>query len=288
MEESFDETLRGHYDIKETLLTSARRLEMESMRQKVEQIVLRGVETILKNDEPLNIQMKGKQDVVTQKDIQMERYLVEALSTLFPEDHFIGEEEHLNQISNQRTWVIDPIDGTLNYAKGLPLYGVQLALMINQEPVFCVIVLPEINQVYSAQAGEGAFLNGQPIKLDSSSHLEDIIVTFGDFSKSNPSSRPFQLYAISQLMTRAMKVRIQGASSVDFAFASSGKNGAHIMFSKRLWEIAPGLMFAKEAGCAIGKISGNFEGEGIVIAQNDMILNEILSCLEDKNDGEIN
>ncbi|MCD4712300.1 MAG: inositol monophosphatase family protein [Clostridiales bacterium] len=250
----------------------------------VKKIVQDAIDTILSSDiNSLHVLDKGRQDIVTGRDFEMERYIKKELLNHFPEDRFMGEEENHFELDENRTWVCDPIDGTVNYTMGIPYYGVQIALMEAYEPVFCLIALPELGQVYHAIKGEGAFVNDERITLDPSKLLRSSIVTFGDFSKSNPGSRNFQLKAIEALMEKAMRIRIQGASSVDFAFVASGKNGCHILFSKNLWELAPGRMLAESAGCATGTIPGEpygFEGEGLIISGNSAMLGEVYLALE--------
>jgi myo-inositol-1(or 4)-monophosphatase len=250
----------------------------------VKKIVQDAIDGILSYDiKTLQILDKGRQDVVTGRDFEMERFIKKELLRHFPDDRFMGEEENHFDLDEHRTWVCDPIDGTVNYTMGIPYYGVQIALMEAYEPIFCLIALPELGQVFHATKGEGAYVNGKRITLDPSKLLRSTIVTFGDFSKSNPGSRNFQLKAMEALMEKAMRIRIQGASSVDFAFVASGKNGCHILFSKNLWELAPGKMLAEAAGCVTGTIPGGphgFEGEGLIIANNLMMLNEVFSILE--------
>lgn len=248
----------------------------------IKQMVQDAYEAVL-NNRAYNVQDKGKQDIVTNLDFAMERYIKRAIQTLFPEDRFIGEEENHEALTMERTWVCDPIDGTLNFTQNIPYYGVQLALLINKEPVFSLIYLPKLKEMYYAVKGKGAFLGDEKLKTDSEGPLARAIVTFGDFSKSNPSSRGYQLRAIEAMVEKAMRVRIQGASSVDFAFVASGKNGCHIIFSKNIWELAPGTMLAIEAGCVVYRLSGErhgFSGEGLIIAGNALILNEVVALLE--------
>lgn len=273
--------------------------------EKVKNIVFRAVETIIE-DQTFKVSEKGKQDIVTDLDIQMERRIKACLKELFPEDHFIGEEEnHVDPLTldekNHRVWVCDPIDGTLNFTQNIPYYGVQLALIEKGNPVFCLIYLPVLGEMYTAVKGEGAYVTSvkknaktnlgmasgsdASIKLvtDHTQPLEKSIVTFGDFSKSNPSSRGYQLKAMGALIEQAMRIRIQGASSVDFAYVASGKNGCHVLFSKNIWELAPGTLLAEEAGCKTYRIQGEahgFEGEGLIIAINQGILDRVSQVLE--------
>ncbi len=256
---------------------------------KIKEIIISASDELL--NKAFTVSEKGKQDVVTNLDFEMERRIKSELMKSFPEDGFIGEEENHDTTkavldNHQRVWVLDPIDGTLNFTQKIPYFGVQIALIVKGHPFFSMIYLPKIRELYYAIEGQGAFLNDvQLIELKDTQEqkLKDVIVTFGDFSKSNPSSRGYQLKAMEALVEKAMRVRIQGASSVDFAFTAAGKNGCHIIFSKNIWEIAPGLMLAQEAGCVVYKISGEkhgFKGEGIIIAQNPSMLLEISQVLE--------
>jgi len=252
------------------------------MIDSIKRMVQGAYEAVL-NNKAYDVQDKGKQDIVTNLDFAMERYIKGAIKTLFPEDRFIGEEENHETLTMERTWVCDPIDGTLNFTQNIPYYGVQLALLIQKVPVFSLIYLPKLNEIYYAVKGQGAFLGDKKLEMDSELPLERVIVTLGDFSKSNPSSRGYQLKAIESMVEKAMRVRIQGASSVDFAFVASEKNGCHIIFSKNIWELAPGTMLAIEAGCVTYRLSGErhgFSGEGLIIAGNALILNEVVAILE--------
>lgn len=245
-------------------------------------ILIDAVETLLM-DGQIDVMVKGRQDIVTNLDYEMERRIKDALLRHFPNDRFIGEEENHETLGTGRTWVCDPIDGTLNFTQSIPYYGVQLALMDQGEPVMSMIYLPVLGEFYHAVKGRGAYLGEKRLLAPKDATLENVIVTFGDFSKSNPSSRGYQLEAISALVEKAMRIRIQGASSVDFAFVTAAKNGCHIIFSKNLWEMAPGTMLAQEAGCKLHRIDGKrhgFEGEGLIIAINEAILSEVASVLE--------
>lgn len=256
--------------------------DLEGMGRKVHRLLDEVIELYLVHSEA-EVFAKGHLDVVTNLDYKMERHLKAALMELFPETLFIGEEENHEQLTDAPTWVCDPIDGTLNFTKGIPYYGVQLALLVKKKPVMSFIDLPVLGQRYWAIQGLGAFSGEQKIIPDSGSGLDQVIVTFGDFSKSNPSSRGYQLSAMSALIGKAMRIRVQGASSVDFAFVASQKNGCHILFSKNLWELAPGKMLAEEAGCVTVAIDGSkhgFEGQGLVVAINENVLTEVMNAIE--------
>ncbi len=244
--------------------------------------VLEAADAILKSCSGAVPQEKGFGDIVTENDLLMELRIKETLLKAFPEDAFIGEEANHSFLTNQRTWLLDPIDGSMNYALGLPQHGVQLALLIEQVPVLSVIYLPALGRLYTAVNGT-AQLNGEPLSLCPEKRLKHGMVTFGDFSKSNPSSRPFQLKLMEALMPVASKMRIHGASSYDFALVASGISLAHILFSKRLWELAPGRYLAESAGAKSLLIDGSvygFEGQGLIVASNQGIIEEICRVVE--------
>ena len=248
----------------------------------VTQIVHEAASTILLSSD-YQVHDKGPQDLVTDLDFAMERAIKAALLEMYPGDAFIGEEENHDELGAGRTWVCDPIDGTVNFTQGIPYYGIQLALLVDRAPVFSLIHLPVLGETYVAVKGQGAFLNGVRLQSDPAMTLPQALVTFGDFSKSNPSSRGFQLKAMGVILSTALRVRIQGASSVDFAFVAAGRNSCHILFTKNIWELAPGLLMTKEAGCLTGEINGaahGFQGQGLVIAANQAILDKVLEIFE--------
>lgn len=247
----------------------------------IENILKRATKEILLNgDIELDIIDKGHQDVVTQKDLMIENFIIKELKKLYPKDSFIAEEEHQGSLTDNRTWILDPIDGTLNFSRNHPLYGIQVALYEKKEAILSVIYLPATDEMYTAIKGHGAYLNGTHISQPEDLSLEKAIVSLGDFSKSNPSSRPFQIKIMEGIMDKAMKLRIQGASSVDFAYACSGKTNCHILFTKRIWELASGILLAEESGMTVNKFKNPaFEGHGFLIASNDALANSIIEII---------
>ncbi len=252
--------------------------------------LIEGFDRIVFNRESnLQISSKGSQDIVTNLDFEIERFVKTKVQRLFPEDQFIGEEENQGVLSEERTWVLDPIDGTLNFSRELPYYGSQLTLFEGGKARAAMIYLPALSEFYLAVKGKGAYLNGDRILADKQRTLEESIITYGDFSKSNPTSRPKQIQSMSQVMEVAAKVRIQGASSIDFAFVASGRTGGHIMFSKRLWEFSAGILLCEEAECitdfdGVGEYL--LETGGVIVAQNEMILSQLAKTISSSRSEE--
>lgn len=251
----------------------------------IKDIFLKGTKKILKNESiNLETKTKGSQDLITKKDYLMENFIIEQLKSKYPKHKIIAEESVNESLTNNYTWVIDPIDGTINFSNNSPLYGIQIALLYNKEAIFSAMYFPSFNEFHYAIKNKGYYINGNKYINSNSKTLEESIVSFGDFSNSNPSSRKHQLELINILNSKCLKTRIQGASSIDFSFVSSGKNQAHIIFSKNIWELKPGLLFIKESGGYIYKYEGKkygFEGKGLILSSNENINNSLIKIIEE-------
>ncbi len=211
----------------------------------------------------MRVSDKGAFDNVTNFDTGIEKILIDRISARYPDDMIISEEfnsknEYLseNGASAGGAWVIDPIDGTVNMAHGNKLFGVQCAYMYGGETQASLIYLPVFGEWFTAIKGEGAYLNGDRI-LVMRRDFQNAMVTLGDFSHKSELHASQQYALIERLYRVVGKLRLFGAASVDFAFLAAGRTDGMIMFTRNIWDIAPGLLIAKEAGAIIG----NFEGK---------------------------
>jgi len=240
------------------------------MIYKIEHILKEVSSTIIMNQEIENVLTYYSKDIVTKKDVEAERLIIERIKSFRPNDLFISEEENHNDMTNAPTWIIDPIDGTLNFTRGIPQFGIQLALCIEKKPTFSAMYFPLSDTYIYAKKDNGCYINHKQVCFDEAKPLDQSIVTFGDFSRSQPLSRPVQLDLMSKLMDQVMKVRIYGASSTDFSYVVSGKTQAHILFTKRIWELMPGILMIKESGLTIDSISFD-ECDGFIMGHKDIV-----------------
>lgn len=231
------------------------------MYKQIERII-RSASELLKSTYTITYKEK---DLVTENDIKSERYIIGELKKLYPNDLFISEEENQNTLTDERTWIIDPIDGTLNYSRNIPQYGIQIALYEKKAVIFAMIYLPLGDDLIYAMKNAGCFYNHQKV-IPVKKSLDQSIITFGDFSSSQKKSRPLQIQMMAQLMDHVMKIRIYGASSSDFFYAIIGRSQGHIMFSKRIWEFSAGLFLAEEAGLKVDAFEKN-NVRGFMIAE---------------------
>jgi myo-inositol-1(or 4)-monophosphatase len=249
------------------------------MIEKIEQIMRNVSSLIIMNDQIENKMTYYSKDIVTKKDVDAERYIIKEIKRFRPHDTFISEEENKNEVTDAFTWIIDPIDGTLNFTRSIPQFGIQLALAVKKITVLSVMYFPLSDTFIYAEKDKGCFINHERVKFEAALPLDQSIVTFGDFSRSQPESRPKQIALMSQFINHVMKVRIYGASSTDFSYVVSGMTQAHIIFTKRIWELAPGLLMIKEAGLCIEELI--YEScHGYMIGHKDTIrqLKEISFC----------
>lgn len=220
------------------------------------------------------VHMKGQNDVVTDCDFEVEAFFRERVREHFPGDGFLSEELHGNTPLVGRTWVLDPIDGTVNFSLGLQLFGLQVALLEGQTPVAAAVYLPCWNDLYSAARGRGATRNGRPISVRASS-LRAAAVSLGDFSGSNEAFRESQLHMMTALHDGVRKIRMFGAACVDFTSLASGQTQAHVMLTRNIWDYAPGFLIATEAGACT-----NFDPEDscpyIVCASDKQLLRDLI------------
>ena len=223
---------------------------------------------------PKDIRSKSAFDLVTEVDVAIERFLSDAIWEAFPGDKVHAEEFTSSQEIVGRTWVIDPIDGTCNFAHGIPTYGIQCCLFDDGQPQMAVIYLPCQEEMYTAMTGCGCYLNGKQIFVDKSVTADNAIISVGDFTHRSDRLAALQYKAVGYLYPRVAKLRMYGAASVDYAFFVSGRLSATVFTTRNLWDIAPGILLSREAGAIILGLDGepyDFTQEGIMLAANQEI-----------------
>ncbi len=190
-------------------------------------------------------------DLVTCSDRDVQDKIVEALSSAFPDDLFIAEEGEERPLTDARTWVIDPIDGTLNFERGIPMFGSQLALMVGGEPVLSVIYLPPADEMFTATAVSGVRLNGVPVEPCGGRDLSRCIASTGDFSRKSREWREKHYEIMGAMRDEVARIRMFGAACVDFAYLSCGRTDVHIRFANKIWDFMPGLFMARVSGAYV-------------------------------------
>jgi myo-inositol-1(or 4)-monophosphatase len=201
--------------------------------------------------------LKDHNQLVTECDLFIENFLIEGLGKLIPEAGFITEENQIQQNANtQWVWVIDPIDGTTNFAHGLPMYCCSIALLEYGQPVLGLIHLPVLKETFAAKKGEGAFLNGKPIQMSKAENLESSLIATG-FPYHSFVKTPEYLRSFESFMPSTQGIRRMGSAAIDLAYTANGRFDGFFEYGLSIWDVAAGILIVEEAG---GVVS-NFRGE---------------------------
>lgn len=224
------------------------------------------------------VSAKADFDVVTNVDRGIEDFFQKELKKAFPEDALLGEEYSPELPLSDRTWILDPIDGTYNFSTSSPFFGLQAAFWDCGALRASVIYLPCFGELYEATLGGGAFLNGKRLSV-SDRAVKDSIVSFGDFPPARPADAADQLVLLKNCYRKIARTRMFGAACMDFTHLASGKTEGVVLFTKNKWDIAPGFLLAKEAGALCYGFSGeeySFSSRGI-FACNSRALYETIT-----------
>lgn len=221
--------------------------------------------------EELIRQKGGTFNYVTEYDVKVQRFLEENLSKLIPDARFLAEEEGEDRRSlGGRTFIIDPIDGTSNFIHGLGPSAISVALFDGDAAEFGAIYLPYTGEMFYAEKGGGAFLNGKPIRV-SPLPLEKALACFG----TTPYMRDTMSGAVTELMhgllVRSVDVRRFGAAAADLCFVACGRAAAFCEMLLSPWDIAAGSLIVTEAGGVVSRFDGSaltFDGKCSIVAAN--------------------
>jgi myo-inositol-1(or 4)-monophosphatase len=210
------------------------------------------------------------EDVVTYADQESEALIRRRLSELRPRDGFLGEESGAERGTSGLTWVVDPIDGTVNFLYGIPQWAISIAV-VEGEPdpatwralAGCVFA-PAVDEVFTASAGGGAFLNGVPLKANSGSDLSQALLATG-FAYS-AERRGKQAAVVSELITRVRDIRRIGSAALDLCYVAAGRLDAYYEQGLNAWDMAAGALVAAEAGARVTGWDGAPAGRGFLLA----------------------
>lgn len=194
-------------------------------------------------------------DLVTEADRLAEEAVNDILLKAFPDHGIVGEETGEKPGTDGHRWFVDPLDGTTNYAHGLPLFGTSIALEKDGELLVGVVHLPVLGETYTAVKSRGAWRNGTPLHVSSNERLEDSLLVTG-FPHDLSPGRPTNLDHMSALVTKTRGVRLLGSAAVDLLYVASGVFEAYWDLSNAPWDVAAGVLLVQEAGGIVSDMTG--------------------------------
>jgi len=216
---------------------------------------LAGNDLIRMSDLTNRITKKGEIDLVTEADLRSEKTLIDFLSKRFPEDGILSEESAGQTGRSGRTWILDPLDGTINYAHGFPFYAVSIALEAEGNIVLGLVSNPVSGEVFEAVQGGGAYLRGARLQVSQTEVLNDALLGTGFPYNIRREPDPV-LRRFRDLILRARGVRRAGSAALDLCFVAAGRLDGFWEENLNPWDTAAGILLVREAGGLVTSFQG--------------------------------
>lgn len=236
----------------------------------------------------LNIKQKGFHDLVTDADLAAEKTILGVILDNFPGDLILAEETADNDtLTDERTWIVDPIDGTTNFAHGFPIYCVSVALWEDQKPKVGVVIEINRNEEFTAVKGEGAWLNGKKIEVSEKDIYKKAFIATG-FPYNDLTLVDSYLKLFRHLMHQLQGIRRPGAASYDLCCVACGRFDGFYEYSLHAWDVAAAALIIQEAGGTVTNWEGGDDwlfGERLVAGNpyiHSYLLEQIKSFIDEE------
>ena len=215
--------------------------------------------------EKLQVSKKGPNDFVTNADLKTEKIIIEELKKAKPNYSIISEENGFeNNKDKKNTWIIDPIDGTINFLHGIPHFAISIALKSENEIISGIIFDPIKDEIFYAEKNNGAFFNNQRIRVSKKNEVDDCLFVTGGKLKSEPE----------------IPYRKSGCAALDMAYVASGRYDGYFQNNLNLWDIAAGIVLIKEAGGIVNEIDLSKNNNIKIIASSADIHSKFIKKLD--------
>ncbi|MFC1752985.1 inositol monophosphatase family protein [Thermoproteota archaeon] len=223
-------------------------------------------------------------DLLTIADVKAESVVVKAIKKHFPGHNFLCEENKYKKTDSHYTWIIDPLDGTSNFASRLPIFCVSIALAKDKEVVVGVIYDAIHDELFYAQKGKGAFLNKKRIRVTNTRSLKQSLLITGFYYDRGGEMERNLLNIKKFFIARIRGLRRLGAAALDFCYVACGRASGFWEFQLSPWDFAAGVLLVREAG---GKVTDQFGGKiniesSYIVASNGKIHNKMLKILQSR------
>ena len=229
----------------------------------------------------IDVDHKGSINLVTDVDLASERLIREAISTYYPRHEVLGEEGGLSDSGSEYRWIVDPLDGTTNYAHGYPIFCVSIALECKGEIELGVVYDPMRDELFAAEQGAGATLNNRPIHVSKTAELMQGLLSTG-FPYDIKTSKLTNLDHWANFAMNAQALRRDGAAALDLCYVACGRFDGFWELNLSPWDTAAGALIVTEAGGRVTNFSGgpfsNYKPE--VVASNGLIHDRMLEVLK--------
>ncbi len=235
----------------------------------------------------IDVSHKGDINLVTDVDLASERLIRETIATHYPRHQVMAEEGGLDERGSQYRWIVDPLDGTTNYAHGYPVFCVSIALEYKGEIILGVVYDPMREELFAAERGAGAALNNRSIRVSATTELIKSMLSTG-FPYDIKTSRLTNLDHWANFAMNAQALRRDGAAALDLCYVASGRYDGFWELNLSAWDVAAGALIVEEAGGRVSNFSGgkfdHYKPE--VVASNGLIHDRMLEVLAMSQSGK--
>ena len=216
------------------------------------------------------VSLKGRKDVVTNCDLLVEKYIINEINKKYPDIDILSEEYNSNNEVNDTYFVIDPIDGTINFAYGMNIWAIQVAYVEKGTIIASCMYFPKLDELYTSLKDEGSYLNGKKIQINNYPGLENSLIAMS-FGKE------FDVFydLFKDVAKKVLRVRDFGAGSFCMAMVACGKLDGYCVLADTKWDIEPGLIACSEAGAKVYR-----DEFCTIVANSDEIIDTILNSIQ--------
>ncbi|ANH83008.1 inositol monophosphatase [Niabella ginsenosidivorans] len=255
------------------------------LKNVLQEAVMAGAEQVVNYfNQAFEIKYKeGRNNLVTAADEASEKAIIEVIRKAYPDHHILTEESGDLPQNSDYKWIIDPIDGTINFAHGIPINCISIAIEYQSEIIMGVVYNPHMKELFFAEKGKGATLNGQPLKVSSETNaLKSCLVTGFPYVYINTENGPLQVF--ERFIKEGVPVRRLGAAALDLCWVAAGRFDGFYEHKLEAWDSAAGYLIVEEAG---GKVT-DFNGDTFspyqhrILATNGLIHEEMLKVINNK------
>ncbi len=234
------------------------------------------------NNKNLKISSKeGINNLVTEADHAAEKAIMDTIKEQFPDHFILSEEAGELRMASEYKWIIDPIDGTVNYAHGIPICCVSIALEHQGKMILGAVYNPLIGEFYLAEKGKGALLNGEPIQVSQKSAVIDsCLVTGFPYTYLDMPNGPLDVFA--RFIRKGVPVRRLGSAAMDLCWVAAGRFDGFFEHKLQPWDSAAGFLIVEEAGGKVTDFEGTYYSpyQPMILATNGLIHNEMIEWIK--------
>jgi myo-inositol-1(or 4)-monophosphatase len=233
----------------------------------------------------IDISHKGSIDLVTDVDLASENLIRNAIATHYPRHQVLAEEGGLHESASEYRWVVDPLDGTTNYAHGYPVFAVSIALEYRGEVILGVVYDPTRDETFAAELGAGAALNNRTIRVSTTGDLMNGMLVTG-FPYDIKTSRFTNLENWSAFALNAQALRRDGAAAIDLCYVACGRFDGFWELNLSPWDTAAGTLIVSEAGGRVTDFNGGAFSNYVprIVASNGLIHDQMLRIIQEARD----